>query len=139
MNYFEYLNKRIATDATPVNSISVNTSGVNPFISAPIFSNSNQNVSLNGVSIFTSAKKEDLSKIDYEKLLAEQTSDNSKLSPLEFVLKEFLSIDKIKKLADKNSDGEISIEEAREFVENLVAKDGNAEELSLAYFERLIN
>ena len=60
MNYFEYLNKRIATDATPVNSISVNTSGVNPFISAPIFSNSNQNISLNGVSIFTSAKKEDL-------------------------------------------------------------------------------
>lgn len=132
MNYFEYLNKRIITDATPVNSISVNTTGVNPFVSAPIFSNSNQNVSLNGVSIFTSAKKEDLSKIDYEKLLAEQTSDNSKLSPLEFVLKEFLSIDKIKKLADKNSDGVISIEEAREFVENLAAKDGNTEELSLA-------
>lgn len=139
MNYFEYLNKRIITDATPVNSISVNTTGVNPFVSAPIFSNSNQNVSLNGVSIFTSAKKEDLSKIDYEKLLAEQTSDNSKLSPLEFVLKEFLSIDKIKKLADKNSDGVISIEEAREFVENLAAKDGNTEELSLADFENLIN
>lgn len=138
MNYFEYLNRKIVNDTTNVNPISVNSTVNNPFASAPIFSNPNQNVSLNGVSIFTSANKEDLSKIDYDKVLAEQISDNTKLSPLEFVLKEFFSIDKIKQVADKNKDGKISVEEAREFVENLAAKDGNAEELSLADFEQLI-
>lgn len=138
MNYFEYLNRKIVNGTTNVSPISVTATGNNPFASAPIFSNTYQNVSLNGVSIFTSANKQDLSKVDYDKVLAEQNSEDAKLSPLEFVLKEFFSIDKIKQVADKNKDGKISVEEAKEFVENLAAKDGNAEELSLADFEQLI-
>lgn len=138
MNYFEYLNKKITANSTSFRYTQpVNNMGVNPFATTPIFSNNTQNVNVNGVSIFTSANKEDLSKIDYEKILTNEPS-NSGLSPLEFVLKEFLSIDKIKKSADKNGDGVISKDEAREFVEKLAAKDGNSEILSLEDFEQLI-
>jgi len=144
MNYFEFLNlKMAATGASAGYSITpYNNQGINPFVSTPFFVNTSASVGYNGVSIFTSAKKEDLDKIDYEKVLGlknnDNTTENVQLSPLEFVLKEFFALDKVKTDADKNGDGEISVEEAQDYVKNLAQKDGDGEVLSLEDFEALI-
>lgn len=144
MNYFEFLNLKMTTTGSSAGySITpYNNQGVNPFVSTPLFFNTSASVGYNGVSIFTSAKKDDLDKIDYEKVLGmknnDNTTENVQLSPLEFVLKEFFALDKVKTDADKNGDGEISVEEAQDYVKNLAEKDGNGEVLSLEDFEALI-
>jgi len=136
MNYYEYLNRRLAANGTN-NDYTVSTPPViNPF-GPSLFINSANSVNYNGQPLFTSASKEDLSKIDYDKILKPQGGENAKLSPLEFVLKEFFSIDAVKKQADKDGNGVISKEEAQSYVEELAKKDGDGETLSLADFEAI--
>ena len=90
-------------------------------------------------SIFKKATREDLAKVDYNKVLNENQGNNAELSPLENMLKEFFSIGKVKTSADKNGDGVISEEEAQAYINELSKKDGDGETLSLADFEKLIN
>lgn len=98
--------------------------------------------------LFTHATKAQLKRLDFEKLLEKKGTtaeeqqiakekEEKKLSPLEFILKEFLSIKQIKESADKNHDGEITIEEAKEFIGELASKDGE-EGLSLDDFDTII-
>jgi len=142
MNYYEYLNKKIATmGITSGYTISGGEGNVrvNPY-NTSLFSGNADAVKLNGNSIFTTAAREDLSKIDYNKVLKNNDNpvESVELSPLEYVLKEFFSLDKIKTAADSNGDGEVSVEEAQEYVKELALKDGDGETLSLEDFEKLI-
>ena len=89
-------------------------------------------------SIFKKATREDLAKVDYNKVLNENQGNNAELSPLENMLKEFFSIGKVKTSADKNGDGVISEEEAQAYINELSKKDGDGETLSLADFEKFI-
>lgn len=141
MNYFEFLNKKISAAGMPAGYTvyPYYTQGNNPFASTPVFGNRNENVVINGVSIFTSASKEEIAKIDYDKVLKGNSQTyNIQLTPLEYVLKEFFSLDEVKKDADKNGDGEVSVYEARNYVNELAQKDGDNEILSLQDFEKLI-
>ncbi len=142
MNYYEYLNKAFETNQGQniAQNLIKYQPNANPFAKSVFNGNNTDNtVNVNGVSIFEKATKEDVSKIDYDKLTAVVDAENpQKFSPLEFVLKVFMSIDEVKKLADKDGNGEISKEEAKELVKDLVAKDGNAEDLSLEDFEAVL-
>lgn len=142
MNYYEYLNKAFETNQGQniAQNLIKYQPNANPFAQSVFNGNNTANsVNVNGVSIFEKATKEDVSKIDYDKLTAEVDAENpQKFSPLEFVLKVFMSIDKVKEIADKDGNGEISKEEAKELVKDLVTKDGNAEDLSLEDFEAVL-
>lgn len=141
MNYYEFLNKKISTMGISGGYTIASSENfiVKPYITS-LFSDDTSAVRLNGESIFTTATREDLSKIDYNKVLKnnDNPADNVELSPLEYVLKEFFSLDKIKAAADSNGDGEVSVEEAQEYVKELALKDGDGETLSLEDFEKLI-
>ena len=140
MNYFDYLNKRLADVQPGQQQFYVNPSVSNPF-SAGIFGGNLPTVNFNGASVFTKAKKEDVGNLDYEKLLSDDqniSESDKKMSPLEFILKEFLSLDKVQKDADSDKSGDLTPEEAKKFIEKLLAKDDNAEELSLEDFEAII-
>lgn len=141
MNYYEFLNKKISANGI-AQGYSIKpqvNAGENPFATS-LFNNDNSSVKFNGNSIFTGANKEEMANIDYDKVLKTpaNNTENVEISPLEYVLKEFFSLDKVKAAADKNSDGEISVEEAKEYVKNLALKDGDGETLSLDDFEKLI-
>ncbi len=142
MNYYEYLNKAFETNQGQniAQNLIKYQPNANPFAQS-VFNNNNADnvVKVNGVSIFDKASQEDVNKIDYDKLTAEVDAENpQKFSPLEFILKVFMSIDKVKELADKDNNGEISKDEAKELVKELVAKDGNVEDLSLEDFEAVL-
>lgn len=139
MNYYEYLNKAFETNKGQklAQNLITYQSNTNPFAQSVFNGTTNNNaVNVNGVSIFEKATKEELDKIDYDKL-SSPIDDNKpqKFSPLEFVLKAFSTIDDVKNLADKDGNGEISKEEMEQFVKDLAAKDGNATDLTLEDFE----
>ena len=142
MNYYEYLNKAFETNQGQqiAQNMIKYQSNANPFAESVFNNNSDNSVKVNGVSIFEKATKEDVSKIDFDKLTtaAEKSEETQNFSPLEFVLKAFLTIDKIKNLADKDGNGEISKDEVKAYVEELAGKDGNAEELSLEDFQAIL-
>ncbi len=145
MNYFDYLNKKLENNAAVQNTVTVS----NPFSSGlPVFGNIfNPNLpalKLNGNSIFTSAGKEELGKIDYTKIAHKdednqtQADEEKKLTPLEFVVREFLSLGKVKKEADDDGNGELSIDEIKDYIKELISKDGKDDDLSLEDFEAVI-
>ena len=139
MNYYEFLNKKITANGI-TQGYSIKPVELNNNSNQVSLFTDNAAVKFNGNSIFTGANKEELSKIDYDKVLKnpENNAENVELSPLEYVLKEFFSLDKIKVAADKNGDGQVSVEEAQEYVKELALKDGDGETLSLEDFEKLI-
>ncbi|MCM1338183.1 MAG: glucosaminidase domain-containing protein [Muribaculaceae bacterium] len=140
MNYYEFLNKKFTTEpGKQLVQTALEVKEDNPFASS-VFNKDDNSVKIDGASIFANAKKEDVSKIDFSKMTteAEAAQDFKKLNPLEFVLKCFMSIDKIKELVDKNKDGNLSVDEIKAYVTDLAAKDGNADELTLADFEKVI-
>lgn len=148
MNYYEYLNKRFET--TQGQQIAQNNikyeNNTNPFSESVMNAQkadadkASATVQVNGVSIFENAAKSDVENIDYEKLTAktENSENPQQFSPLEFILKNFLNIDKIKELADKDGNGEVSKDEAKNYIEELAKKDGNAEKLSLEDFQAVL-
>ncbi len=148
MNYYEYLNKTFETvqgQQVAQNNIKYENN-TNPFSESIMNANKTDadktisTVQVNGVSIFENATKSEVENIDYEKLTAkvEDSENPQKFSPLEFILKNFLNIDKIKELADKDGNGEISKDEAKDYIEELAKKDGNAEKLSLEDFQAVL-
>ena len=140
MNYYEFLNSILGKATTQQTNVIDLEQVDKEKPKESLFTANNPYVNLNGVSIFTSATKEELQNIDYDKLVAEpeDIKQGTKFSPLEFVLKVFLSIDKIKGKADENQDGKISAEEAKAYIAKLAGMDGNAEELSLEDFEAVL-
>lgn len=138
MNYYEFLNKQLETQQGQQigqSKIKQPTSG-----NEPIFNNDAPTVQLNGKPIFSKADKTEVNEINFDKLASEEamTDENQKFSALEFVLKTFLSIDKIKNLADKDGDGKITAEEAKAYITELAGKDGNIEDISLEDFEAIL-
>ncbi len=151
MNYYDFLNKVLSTNDGKdyaKQTIELSKTATNPFLGSLFNEEKDSAVKVDGVSIFNSAKKENFNKIDYTKILPEkdqeetaddETKTQKKLNPLEFVLKAFLTLDKVKELADKNKDGELTVEEVKNYVEKeLAGKDGNIEDISLEDFEKVL-
>ena len=138
MNYFEYLNKLSSgTNRDNFPKVRVNNNNTNPFM--PLFGDA-YSVRYNGMPIFSKATKTDIENVDYTKLTHtnEEAEQPQELSPLEYVLKNFFSIEAVKKLADSNADGELSVKELKEYVKELAGKDGNLEDISLEDFEAVL-
>jgi len=151
MNYYDFLNKVLSTNDGKdyaKQTIELSKTATNPYLGSVFNEEKDSAVKVDGVSIFNNAKKENFSKIDYTKILPEKEQDENadnetktqeKLSPLEFVLKAFLTLDKVKELADKNKDGELTVQEVKNFVEKeLAEKDGNIDDISLEDFEKVL-
>ncbi len=138
MNYYEFLNKQLETPQGQ--QIGQNKIKQPPSGKEPLFNNDTPSVKLDGKPIFSKADKTEVNEINFDKLVSEEavTDDNQKFSALEFVLKTFLSIDKIKSLADKNGDGKLTVEEAKAYITELAGKDGNLEDISLEDFEAIL-
>lgn len=68
-----------------------------------------------------------------------ETKETEKdLTVLEYALKEFLELDKVKEAADDNKDGKLTLDEVKDYVKELAKKDGNAEDLTIEDFEKVI-
>lgn len=136
INYFEYLNKKLSMPENAKASERL------------VYEEENKkevdtdmpSVKINNESIFTQATKTDIEKIDYEKILMKQEdlTEDTKFSALEYIIREFFSFEKIVKAADKNQDGEISKEEASQYIEKLSKLDGDGTNLTLEDFEKAI-
>ena len=145
MNYYDYLTKKLAgMDAAQKPVFTTNPfAAQNPAI-GNIFDVNTPALKLDGNSIFSSAKKDDIDKIDYTKIAEDKENesnnneDNKKISPLEFIIKEFLSLDKVKEKADDDLNGKLSIDEIKDYVKEIAEKDGKADELSLDDFEAVL-
>lgn len=144
MNYFEFLGNKYALSNAIQPNINLDNLRLDENMDNPF--------KLNGESIFTNATKKELKKLDYEKLVEDEpktedekseektdkkADEEKKFSPLEFILKEFLSLDKVKTSADKDSDGKLTVEEIKEYVTGLAKKDGKSD-LSLEDFNAVI-
>ncbi len=95
----------------------------------------------NSSSIFSLANTEELSNIDYEKILGD--SDESALATgddkdLATILKEFLQLEDVKKAADADGDGELSVDEAQAYLGSIAGKDGDAASLSTQDLDKVI-
>ncbi len=151
MNYYDFLNKVLSSadgkDFAKKNIEYTQKTEQNPYLGSLFDKDKDSAVKVDDTAIFNNAKKEDYTKIDYEKI-ADKTDEtetdgkektDEKMSALEFVIKSFVSIDKIKELVDKNKDGKLSVEELKNFVEKeLAGKDKNLEDISLEDFEAVI-
>lgn len=151
MNYYDFLNKVLSSadgkDFAKKNIEYTQKTEQNPYLGSLFNKSKDSAVKVDDTAIFHNAKKEDYTKINYEKI-ADETDEtkakgnektDEKMSALEFVIKSFVSIDKIKELVDKNKDGKLSVEELKNFVEKeLAGKDKNIEDISLEDFEAVI-
>lgn len=128
MNFNEYLLKRLGSISNADKSLSsLSTFGK--------FDASNTS------SIFSLANTEELENVDYEKLLSD--SDENSLTTgqdkdLSTILKEFLQLEDVKKAADTDGDGELSVDEAQAYVNSIVGKDGDASSLSTQDIDKVI-
>ncbi len=137
MDYFDYLSKKLENADYKK---SVETQIDNTKIKKS--DNPDKDVKLNDASIFSSADKEEVENIDYDKLLEKlenkDEGEDKKLSPLEFILKEFFSFDVVKNKVDADSDGKISEQEAKDYIKHLAGMDGDDSKLSIEDFTKAI-
>ncbi|MCR5261610.1 MAG: CHAP domain-containing protein [Candidatus Gastranaerophilales bacterium] len=86
---------------------------------------------LNALSMFSSAGLEDLQGLDWAKLLSDlkSGSDGAELSgddqALAGIVEELMSIDEVQAAADADGDGELNEEELANFVQSMMAADGD--------------
>lgn len=133
MNYYDFLNKRLSTNGLPA-GYSISNDGKSNVKS------DNKTTNAMDKSIFKPASREDLSKVDYKKVLGEnKQGENVEMTSLEYSLKEFFALDQVKAVADKDGDGKVSEEEAKAYVDQMALKDGDGETLSLDDFEKVIS
>lgn len=101
---------------------------------------------LKQVSIFDVANEKDLEDLDYNKLFKE-TDDVDGKNPvdssmnknvLETLIESLFQIDEVIKAADKNNDGEISSDEAENYINSVKNGDGTAEDFSMADIDKLM-
>ncbi len=141
MNYYDYLNAKLPIIQNMKDSAyKIDEKAVTSGTESSIFTDKKDIVKYNDDPIFAFAKKDDLKDIDYEKLLENDPAkiEDKKFSPLEIVMKEFLSIDKVKDAVDTDKNGEMSVDEVKDYFNKLLEKDGNGEELSLEDFEKAL-
>ena len=95
---------------------------------------------LENISLFSSANLEDLNNIDLEKLLSGEVKEGA--APEEQALGDIISalfdMEEVQSAADSDGDGEISEEEAREFLKNLMGNDGDLENFSIEDIDKAI-
>ena len=97
------------------------------------------------VSAFDSATLEDLKSIDIEKLLQSDdalaavdenaTADKKALAEM---VKAFLEIDGVQKVADADGNGELNSDEALEFLQNSMAFDGDLTSLTMDDLDKVV-
>lgn len=101
---------------------------------------------LYNVSIFQSASSNDVQSVDYASLLRAQDLatvnegvDSQQTRSLNSVLSEFLSLEQVQGAADLDGDGVVSEAEAKQYLQTVIGKDGDALSLTMADIDAAIN
>ena len=137
MNYLEFLNKK-AESAQKDQKISNATkkSDETQNVGSLFGSELSETKKDDGTSVFNLATQEQIKEIDYEKVISKENSQEN--DTITTVLRDFFSFDSIKSDADTDGDGEISAEEAKNYVTNLSSMDGDEKTLSMDDFDAVI-
>ena len=132
MNFSNFLINKIALKGTKENTFGSLTSGY-----------VNQ---LKNVSLFESANLDDLKSLDLASLLSQEDSvesSNSKTSSdtkaLQEIIKTLMELEQIQDVADLDGNGEISEEEALQFLQTVMGLDGDAENLTMEDMEKVVD
>ena len=140
MNYLEFLTKKAEAAKLKQNEQKTDTSATKETESKDLVTLFGEEFTStekeDGSSVFNLASKEQLSDIDYEKIVSKDEPEES--NSLTSVLRDFFSFDEVKKEADTDGSGEISAEEAKAYVMNLAAKNGDENTLSMDDFDAVI-
>ena len=137
MNYLEFLTKKAEAAKTGKNEPSTETSEVKQNEGTSLFGEEVTEIKNDdGSSVFSLADEEQLQNIDYDKIVSKEQPEES--NTLTSVLRDFFSFDAVKTEADTDGDGEISAQEAKDYVSKLAAKDGDATTLSMNDFDAVI-
>lgn len=140
MNYLEFLTKKAEAAKVKQNEQKTDTSATKETESKDLVTLFGEEFTAiekeDGSSVFNLASKEQLADIDYEKIVSKDEPEES--NSLTSVLRDFFSFDEVKKEADTDGNGEISAEEAKAYITNLSAQDGDENTLSMDDFDAVI-
>lgn len=132
MNFSNFLINKIALKGTKENSFGSLTSGY-----------VNQ---LKNVSLFESANLDDLKSLDLASLLSKEDSvessnsrTSSDIKALQEIIKTLMELEQIQDVADLDGNGEISEEEALQFLQTVMGLDGDAENLTMEDMEKVVD
>ena len=137
MDYMEFLNKK--ADLTKPATDGSKTEGTPKAEAEPelLFGENLSTVqNADGTSVFNVATQEDLENMNFEQVVSQEAPEET--NALTALFRNFFSFDAIKKDADKDGDGEVSADEAKEYLSNISAKDGNADALSINDLDTVI-
>ena len=140
MDYMEFLNKKAEMAKYQQNSASPDEASLENVSPQDVGSLFGEQFSVtqkeDGTSVFNLANQEQLQNLNYEQVMStEEPTENSALTS---ILRNFLSFDAVKEDADIDGDGEVSAEEAKDYITKLAAKDGDDETLSMDDFNAVI-
>ena len=140
MDYMEFLNKKseMARQAQEGQSIGSDAAkhAENNDIESLFSDQSAANQKLDGTSVFNVATQEDLQNMNFEQVVSADEPEES--NALVSLFRNFFSFDAVKKDADKNGDGELSADEAKEYLSKIAENDGNADAVSLNDLDAVI-
>lgn len=132
MNFSNFLINKIALKGTKENTFGSLTSGY-----------VNQ---LKNVSLFESANLDDLKSLDLASLLSKEDSvessnsrTSSDIKALQEIIKTLMELEQIQDVADLDGNGEISEEEALQFLQTVMGLDGDAENLTMEDMEKVVD
>lgn len=130
MDYLEFLNRKAGIDkqTNPFSSERTDNVNENNLYESLFSEEFTVTQKEDGSSVFNLATQEELENIDYEKIVSKEQPEES--DTLTSVLRNFLSFDSIKEDADTDGDGEVSAEEAKDYIKKLAAQDGDDTTLS---------
>lgn len=101
---------------------------------------------LKNVSLFESANLDDLKSLDLVSLLSKEDSvessnsrTSSDIKALQEIIKTLMELEQIQDVADLDGNGEISEEEALQFLQTVMGLDGDAENLTMEDMEKVVD
>ena len=132
MEYFDFLNKKteqaIQTQ-TSQSATNGNERSDTDNTQESLFGENGSTTQNNGSSsLFGLETPAQLENIDYDNIISQNQPDDS--NPLATTLSSFFSTDAVKTNADTNGDGTISAQEAKDYLTQIAAQDGDASSLS---------
>ena len=131
MEYFDFLNKKTEqTRQAQTNQSATNGNERSDVDNTQesLFGDSSSTTQNTGSSLFSLETPAQLENIDYDNIISQNQLDDS--NPLAATLSSFFSTDAVKANADTNGDGTISAQEAKDYLTQIAAQDGDASTLS---------
>ncbi|MBR2525682.1 hypothetical protein IKE67_04380, partial [bacterium] len=151
MNFGEYLKKITGIESNQIQGEHPTKSDLShieaDYTESSLFTSQQDSEAGDVDNIFGVMRSDEIEQLDFNKILKQPKSDDKddadnadeeNLSGRELALREFFNIDAVKEAADTDGNGEVSAEEAAAYLNGIIDKDGNSEELSIEDFNKII-